>query len=82
MKTAELQVEEVLIGALVLGTGLLPWLPELAQWVEAHGNGINLLAGTVVLGAAYLLGIGPERSGDGELVANLAHVPDVPQAGE
>jgi hypothetical protein len=43
MKTAELQVEHVLIGAVVLATGLVPWLPELSRWVEHHDNALNLV---------------------------------------
>jgi hypothetical protein len=64
MKTAELQVEHVLIGAVVLATGLVPWLPELSRWVEHHDNALNLVAGAVSLGAAYLLGIMFDRLAD------------------
>jgi hypothetical protein len=64
MNTAQLHVEQVLIGALVLFAGLLPWVPELVVYLEQAGNVVDLVAGATAIGAAYLIGILFDRLAD------------------
>ena len=49
MKTTELFVEQVLIGALVLAIGLLPWWPELRPLLTPL-SGVIGLAGSGLFG--------------------------------
>jgi hypothetical protein len=64
MKTTELFVEQILIGALVLAAGLLPWWPELRPVLTGLSGVLGLAGGAVALGAAYLLGIVFDRLAD------------------
>jgi len=66
MKTTELYLEQVLIGALVCGIALLPWMPEVWRWLARPdlGAGALALAGSVVVAAAFWLGILFDRLAD------------------
>jgi hypothetical protein len=64
VKTTDLFVEQVLIGALLLSAALLPWLPELAARRAGLDGIAGLLGGAIALGAAYLLGIVGDRLAD------------------
>jgi hypothetical protein len=63
VKTTEIFVEQVLIGALVFGTALLPWWPEVSSLFASNGVG-TLGGGVAALGAAYLVGILCDRLAD------------------
>lgn len=63
MKTTEIFVEQVLIGALVLGAAALPWWPEVAR-LFVPGGIVGLGGGLAVVGVAYLLGILCDRLAD------------------
>ena len=63
MKTTELFVEQVLIGALVLAAALLPWWREVSSLFGPNGIG-TVGAGVAALGVAYLLGIPCDRLAD------------------
>lgn len=63
MKTTEIFVEQVLIGALVLGAAFLPWWPEVSRLFGPNGIG-TLGGGVAALGVAYLLGILCDRLAD------------------
>src|SRR5581483_2899312 len=64
VKTGELFVEQVLIGALLLATGVLPWAPEIMARVADKDTSLALVAAATLLGTAYVLGILGDRVAD------------------
>jgi hypothetical protein len=63
VKTTEVFVEQVLIGALVLGAAALPWWPDAARLFVPDGVA-GLGGGLAAVGLAYLLGILCDRLAD------------------
>ncbi len=64
MKTTELYVEQVLIGALAIAIAVLPWLPELRSRLTSIDAPIGLAGGSLALGLAFWLGIPFDRLAD------------------
>ena len=65
MKTSQLYIEQVLIGALILLIAALPWLPEVMQVDLKDVNTVaGLAGGSLVAGAAFWLGIPFDRFSD------------------
>jgi hypothetical protein len=54
VKTTELFVEQILIGAMALAAALLPWWPELKPIVSELSGLLGLAGGAVALGGAAL----------------------------
>lgn len=64
MKTTELYAEQVLIGIIVILVFALPWLPEIRALAKDWQTADTFAAGTMVIGAAFLLGIVADRFAD------------------
>ena len=64
MKTTELYVEQVLIGAMALFALVLPWSPEMRMLVQYPKSMALILGGALVLGVSFLLGILFDRFAD------------------
>jgi len=64
MNATEVFVEQVLIGLLVLAIFAVPFAPELCALFPASDGGWKLLEGSLVIGAAYLIGIPCDRLAD------------------
>jgi hypothetical protein len=64
MKTSELYLEQVLIGALAIVIVVLPWLRELATKLSALDTASGLAGGSLALGLAFWLGIPLDRLAD------------------
>ncbi len=77
MKTGELFIEQVLIGALVLAIGICPWVvaqyTDIKDFVVEHSDVIGsliALSGAIIVGLSFLLGIIFDRFAD-SLMARL-----------
>ena len=65
MKTSQLYIEQVLIGALIILIVSLPWLPEFLKIdLKDVSTVAGLAGGSLVLGAAFWLGIPFDRFSD------------------
>jgi hypothetical protein len=64
VKTGELFIEQVLIGAVMLLAAGLPWTPEILRLVRGPDALLGLGGGAALVGAAYLLGILGDRLAD------------------
>lgn len=64
MKTTELYVEQVLIGAIVLFALGLPWAPEILNFLSASKTVDKVVGGTIAIGVSFLLGILFDRFAD------------------
>lgn len=64
MKTTELYAEQVLIGVIVILVFALPWLPEIRALAKNWQTADTFAAVSIVIGAAFLLGIVADRFAD------------------
>lgn len=64
MKTTELYVEQVLIGAIALFALALPWTPEILSLVGDSKTADTFVGVTVAIGVSFLLGILFDRFAD------------------
>ena len=64
MKTTELYIEQVLIGAIALFALALPWTPEILSLVGDSKTADTFVGATVAIGVSFLLGILFDRFAD------------------
>ena len=64
MKTGELYLEQVFIGAFVLAAFALPWLPEISKAITETEGLHSVVTGSLALGLAFLIGVPFDRFAD------------------